>query len=80
MRRIIGESAEWSARTASGAICARRGLVPYDSPSRPHDHVLRNHKVGKTRRAAACGPRFAIAMRIRMSSGLPFAYSTVTSK
>jgi hypothetical protein len=48
--------------------------------SSPHDQVLRNQRVGKTRSRAASGPRLWTVMRTRMSSGLSFAYSTNTSK
>ena len=54
---------------------ARCGLVP------GHQfHVLRNHSVGNKSRVAASGPRFAIVMRMKHSSGDDFAYSTKTSK
>lgn len=48
--------------------------------SSPQDQVFRNHSVGKTRTRAASGPRLCTVMRMRMSSGLSFAYSTKTSK
>ena len=46
----------------------------------PHDQVLRNHSVGKTRSRAASGPRLCTVMRMSTSSGPSLAYSTNTSK
>ena len=63
-------------RSAACASRARRGrLLPWSQA-----HVFLNHSVGSTWIGAASGPRFAIVMRARMSSGAVFAYSTVTSK
>ena len=48
--------------------------------SRPHDQRLRNQIVGSRWRTAWSGPWLVIEIRQRMSSGDPFAYSTITSK
>ena len=58
------------------AVCrsAGRGASP------PHDHVLRNQRVGRTCSVAASGPRFVTVIWISRSSGAPLAYSTSTSK
>ncbi len=45
-----------------------------------HDQVLRNHKLGRTCRLAASGPRLATPISIRMSAGVALAYSTKTSR
>ncbi len=58
------------------AACSRRGR---GAPS-PQLHVFRNQSVGRTWSDAASFPRFATVIRIRMSSGPAFAYSTKTSK
>src|SRR5215213_3784707 len=44
--------------------------------SRPQDHVLRYHSVGRRWRTAGSGPRFVTEIWTRMSSGEFFAYST----
>jgi hypothetical protein len=44
------------------------------------DHVFRNHRVGKTWRTAASSPRLATVIRMTVSSGPAFKYSTKTSK
>ena len=56
-----------------------RSIVPlgsYPSPVRPHAHVLRSHTVGSTWSIAGSGPRFVAVIRISISSGAAFAYST----
>ena len=61
---------------AAPGAATRAGFGPPCVP----DQVLRNHSVGRTWSVAAVGPRFVTPMRIRMSSGAAFAYSTTTSK
>ena len=61
---------------APGPACrsAGRGASP------PHDHVLRNQRVGSTSSAAGSGPRLHTVIWMRMSCGEALAYSTNTSK
>src|ERR1700675_300222 len=63
-------------RMAPGPASHSEGL----RSSPPHDHVLQNHSVGRTRSRAASGPRLCTEIRTRMSSGPALAYSTNTSK
>ena len=51
-----------------------RGGVPVQA------QVLRDQICGSTRRLARSVPRFSTVTRMRMSSGVCLAYSTVTSK
>ena len=46
----------------------------------PQIQVFRNHNVGKTWSRAVSGPRFVTVIRMRMSSGVFFAYSAQTSQ
>jgi hypothetical protein len=41
-----------------------------------HDHVLRNHTVGSRSSLAVSEPRLITVIRIRISLGTAFAYST----
>jgi hypothetical protein len=60
----------------SPGLCGKEGF----GWSGHHIQVLRNHRVGSTARLAVFGPRLATLIRIRMSVGAAFAYSTKTSK
>jgi hypothetical protein len=56
------------------------GLVELPSSVAPHDHVLRNQTVGSRCSVAVSTLRLAAVIRIKMSFGPFFAYSTVISK
>src|SRR3954453_10340880 len=58
----------------STSVSAGRG------PPLPQDQVLRNQAVGRTCSVAASGPRLLTVISTRRSSGVPFPYSTSTSK
>ena len=70
----------------------RHPVVPRASPRQPdrlsrgfgipgrQSHVLRAQRCGSTCSSAASGPRLSMVIRIRISSGVALAYSTITSK
>jgi hypothetical protein len=64
-----------------GSICRTLGFTAarFDGPIHA-DQSFRNHSVGKRCSSAASGPRLAVVILTRMSSALPLAYSTKTSK
>src|SRR5262245_42648315 len=57
--------------------CFSEGI---DAAGFDHAHVLRNHSVGRRCTIAASGPRFHTLIRIKISSGVAFAYSMKISK
>ena len=69
-------------RSATGSRCPTGPPVMTGCwrRSAPQPQVLRNQRCGSTCSAAACGPRLNASMRMQMSSGAAFAYSTTTSK
>ena len=66
--------------TVSWVLWMMLAFFVHPSCLQPQIQVFRNHNVGKTWSRAVSGPRFVTVIRMRMSSGVFFAYSAQTSQ
>ena len=82
LRVVVADEPAGAERAVGGLddVVRRRRGAAARRLSRPHDHVLRNHTVGRMWSGAASGPRLRASMRMQMSSGALFAYVSSTSK